>query len=194
MCDATTTSLYTDAQRQSLLHIAHMSIEHGLRTGRSLAVNLEDHQPALVRPRGAFVTLYIRGELHGCIGTIEAVRPLVIEVARCAFSAAFEDPRFDVVTIDSLPWIKVHISVLTLPEPLIVHDEADLLRQLRPGIDGLVLEEPASGRRSTFLPAVWNTLPYPGDFVTQLKLKAGLPADYWSPTLQLSRYTAESIR
>lgn len=193
MPDTIATSTFTDAQRQVLLRIAHQSIEQGLRTGLPLAVTPAEYEPALVQCRGAFVTLYVRDELHGCIGTIEASRPLVTEVARCAFAAAFEDPRFDVLTAEDVAWVDIHISVLSSPAPMAVLDEADLLRQLRPGIDGLVLDDPVSGRRGTFLPAVWEKLPDPRDFLTQLKLKAGFPADDWSSTLRFARYTAESI-
>jgi AmmeMemoRadiSam system protein A len=193
LCDLPHTSSFTDQQRRELLQLAHRSIETGMRTGQPPTVDATAYDAALARPCGAFVTLHLHGQLHGCIGTVEPIRPLAVEVTRCAYAAAFEDPRFDLLTPDDLPGLQVHVSVLSTPSPMHVAGEGDLLRQLRPGIDGLVLEDAASGRRSTFLPAVWEKLPDPIDFVTQLKLKAGLPADHWSPSLQWSRYTAESI-
>ncbi len=193
MHDATATLAFTDAQQQTLLQLARAAVESGLRTGRPMPIDPADHDPALAQTRAAFVTLHVGGELHGCIGTIEPARPLVAEVARCAFGAAFEDPRFEPIAREDLPFLDIHISVLTPPQPLHADDEADLIRQLRPGIDGVVLEDEALGRRGTFLPAVWDKLPDPRDFVTQLKIKAGLPPDHWSPTLQWYRYTAQSI-
>ncbi len=85
----------------------------------------------------------------------------------------------------------LHISILSPPETLVVESEEDLLRRLRPGVDGLILAE--GPRRGTFLPAVWDALPEPRLFVQHLKQKAGLPSDYWSATLTLARYTTESI-
>lgn len=141
--------------------------------------------------RATFVTLEIGGALRGCIGVLEAIRPLVVDVARNAFAAAFEDPRFPRLTRAELPRLDIHISVLTPPEPMHFDSEADLLRQIRPGIDGLILED--RGRRGTFLPSVWEQLPKPDEFFEHLRHKAGLPGGYWSETLIVSRYTTESF-
>ena len=66
------------------------------------------------------------------------------------------------------------------------------MSKLRPGVDGLVLEE--RGQRGTFLPSVWESLPSPRQFLAQLKVKAGLPADYWSDSIKVERYTVEDIK
>lgn len=183
----------TAAQGAALRDIARRSIEHGLSTGRALSVDPAGLDPSLAEPRGAFVTVEVGGELHGCIGSIEAHRPLAVEVARSAFAAAFEDPRFEPLTRDDLPRLGLHIAVLSPPRPIVCRDEEDLLAQLRVGIDGVVLEEPALSRRSTFLPAVWEKIDRPRPFIEQLKLKAGLSPDYWSPTLRFSRYSAQAF-
>lgn len=185
-------STFTPRQQDDLLRLARDAIERGLRHGTCVPVDHAD-DPELAQPSGAFVTLYVAGELHGCIGSIEPVRPLAAEVARCAYAAAFEDPRFPPLRPEELDELDIRISVLHPPRTMVVADEADLLRQLRPGVDGLVLEDPPTGRRSTFLPAVWEKLADPHEFVTQLKLKARLRADEWPTTLRWSRYTAESI-
>lgn len=177
------------AGRQRLLEVAHDSIEHGLRHGRALPVDAHTYPETLRAPRATFVTLHEDGELRGCIGTLEAYRPLVEDVANNAFSAAFRDPRFEPLHTDEFPRLDIHISVLGLPQPMKFRDEADLLAQLRPGIDGLILT--ASGHRGTFLPSVWESLPHPEDFLRHLKRKAGLPAYYWSPEIQVQRYTTE---
>ena len=112
----------------------------------------------------------------------------MVENAR---AAAFHDHRFAPLERRELATLDMHLSILTPSEPFPVADEAELLRELVPGEDGLVLEEGL--RRSTFLPQVWESLPDPRDFVRQLKRKAGLPPDHWSPTLAFRRYRVESI-
>jgi AmmeMemoRadiSam system protein A len=115
----------------------------------------------------------------------------VVDVAGNAFRSAYRDPRFEPVAVEELPQLSYHISVLSPPEPLVVGSEAELLSALRPGVDGLILRE---GRAAaTFLPAVWKSLPEPRAFVRELKQKAGLPRDHWSPAVRLFRYTAEDI-
>lgn len=142
--------------------------------------------PALREPGATFVTLMLGGQLRGCIGSLAASQPLADDVRDNACNAAFRDPRFP--PLDRHEWEKtrVEVSLLSRPEPLPFKDEADALAQLRPGIDGVVLT--AAGRRSTFLPQVWEQLPDPADFMAQLKLKARLPADYWGPDVRIERY------
>jgi AmmeMemoRadiSam system protein A len=148
-------------------------------------------EPAwLAEPGASFVTLKLEGELCGCIGSIQAYRPLAEDVRANALGAAFRDPRFQPLQADQLPRLRISVSVLSALEPVEWSDEADLLRRLRPGVDGLVLEH--DGHRGTFLPAVWRQLPAPGDFLRQLKRKAGLAPDFWAPDVRVSRYTVES--
>jgi AmmeMemoRadiSam system protein A len=178
--------------RELLLKVAEASIRHGLEDGLPLRVEAESYAMPLRAPRATFVTLYREGELRGCIGTLTVEKPLVEDVAARAFAAAFQDPRFPPVNTKEMEGLAISISVLSLPSPLEVTSEADLLSRLRVGVDGLILRE-GSWRRSTFLPAVWETLPDPRAFLAHLKLKAGLPADYWSDTLRFERYTTESF-
>jgi len=177
--------------RTLLLDTARSSIREGLRRGRPLRPTLDDAPPRLVEPGASFVTLQRGGRLRGCIGTLEPHQPLLTDVAANAYAAAFRDPRFPPLGEDELDDLHLHLSILHPPEPLECASEAELRRCLRPGVDGLILE--ADGRRATFLPSVWESLPDPAAFVHQLKLKAGLPADYWSDGVRLWRYTTESI-
>ena len=181
---------YTSAQRRELLAVARASIEAGLR-GERLAVKTADYPPALREPHATFVTLHVGTALRGCVGSLETRRPLVEDVAHNARAAAFEDTRFAPLTPVEFGRLQIHISVLGAPESLPSGSEADVLRQLRPGVDGLILEE--GMHRGTFLPAVWDELPAPRDFLRQLKRKAGLPVEYWSRTIRVRRYTVESI-
>jgi len=175
-----------------LLNIARASISNGLRQGQPLPIRLEDYPPVLQAPRASFVTLQINDQLRGCIGSLEAVRPLVEDVAENAFAAAFRDPRFPPVSDREFDQLDYHISILSPSKPLEFESENDLLKKLRPGIDGLILEE--RGQRGTFLPSVWESLPSPRQFLAQLKVKAGLPADYWSDSIKVERYTVEDVK
>ena len=174
-----------------MLDLAWQSIREGLARGRPAPPELEDFAGRLREPGAAFVTLHRFGELRGCIGHLEAVQPLVLDVAENAFAAAFRDPRFPPLQAWELEGLDLQISVLTAPEPLVFEDETDLVHQLRPGLDGLILED--KGRRGTFLPAVWEGLPEPERFLAELKRKAGLPTTYWSPSLRVSRYRTETF-
>ena len=145
--------------------------------------------PELHAPGATFVTLTQHGQLRGCIGALAAYQPLVQDVAVHAYAAAFEDPRFPEVRMEEFPALDVHISVLSPPEPLHFASEEELLAQLRPGKDGLILH--FRHHRGTFLPSVWEHLTDPYVFLAQLKQKAGLPLDFWSPELRVERYTTE---
>ena len=180
-----------EAERRWLIDVAWGSIRHGLAQGSSARPDLDGFHGRLRQPGAAFVTLHRLGVLRGCIGHLEATQPLVLDVADNAFAAAFRDPRFERLEDWELDGLDLDISVLTAPQPIEFRDEADLLAQLVPGEDGLILE--GEGRRGTFLPAVWDGLPEPHLFLAELKRKAGLPASYWSPTLKVSRYHTETF-
>lgn len=145
--------------------------------------------PALHEAAATFVTLTQHGDLRGCIGSLEAWRPLFKDVQENAIAAAFRDPRFTPLTQQELAITRVEVSLLTTPETLNFSSEADALSQLRPKIDGLIFS--AGPRRSTFLPQVWEQLAEPRDFLAHLKQKAGLPAKYWGTDVRLERYTVK---
>jgi AmmeMemoRadiSam system protein A len=182
---------YSKTEQQQLLQLARASITHKLRYATELQVQADDFPPHLRELRACFVTLKMETQLRGCIGGMEATQPLVIEVAARACDAAFRDPRFTPVQANEFDQLNIHISVLNPMEPVAFTNREDLLRQLRPGIDGLLIEDgPYHG---TFLPAIWEALPKKEDFLKQLMLKAGLPSDYWSSTLRIHRYTCSSF-
>jgi len=183
--------MYNDEQRDALLAIARDCIEHGLAHGEPLEVDLAGLPDPLCEARASFVTLEKDGQLRGCIGTLEARRPLAEDIAQNAYAAAFRDPRFAPVTPEEWPTIDLQISILSPPEAMRVTSEEDLLDQLRPGIDGLILEE--GHARATFLPSVWAHTPDPRNFLRHLKHKAGLPPHYWSDSIRAYRYTTESF-
>ncbi len=145
--------------------------------------------PWLQAPGATFVTLTRDGRLRGCIGSLEAQRPLWQDVCANAVHAALHDPRFPPLTAEEPPATRIEVSLLSPQTPLRFSSEAEALAQLRPGVDGVALEY---GRhRGTFLPQVWEQLPTREEFLAHLKRKAGLPARFWAADIRLSRYTVE---
>lgn len=142
----------------------------------------------LSEPGASFVTLTKHGELRGCIGTLVAHRSLKDDVQSNARAAAFQDPRFAPVEAAELPQLRFEVSVLSALRPVEVSDERTT-RALVPTGVGVVLE--AGFHRATFLPQVWEQLPDPETFWLHLKLKAGLSAQYWDSSVQVSTYTVE---
>jgi AmmeMemoRadiSam system protein A len=175
----------------ALRKLALDSIRHGLENGNPLEPDLDRFDEVLKAPGAVFVTLNLHGHLRGCVGSFEASRPLLQDVARNAYSAAFMDFRFPPVSERELSEIEVHISLLTPLEPFEVANREDLLKRLRPGVDGLLLDDPP--HRSTFLPQVWESLKDPEDFLGELLMKAGLPRDHWSSTIRFQRYGVEEF-
>lgn len=129
--------------------------------------------------------------MRGCIGSLEPHRPLVRDVAHNAFDSAFSDPRFQAVRPDELQALDIEISVLSPISPMWVANETQLLEEIRPHVDGVVLED--GWRRATFLPKVWETLDTPASFIGELKRKAGMPIDYWSSSMRVYRYHTETF-
>jgi AmmeMemoRadiSam system protein A len=159
-------------------------------TGRPLREGPPDSP--LLRGNGAsFVTLECGGRLRGCIGSLDPIRPLWRDAMRNAVRA-MHDPRLPAVTATDWPGLDVRVTVLGPLEPVAVGDASALLALLRPGVHGLFLTE--GTRRATFLPTVWGKLPDPAAFLAALLVKGGWPARYWSPGLNVCRYTAQEFR
>ena len=180
------------AHSARLLEIARSSLEHGVAFGCAAVPDPAAEPPALREPGASFVTL--RGpcaSLRGCVGTIEPVRALAVDVAENAFRASFCDPRFAPLCAEEIRALRLHISVLGPLERLDVRCEEELVARLRPGVDGLVLR--VGALRGTFLPAVWESLAEPREWLRALKRKTGLPADFWSEEVEVLRYATTSI-
>jgi len=165
-----------------LLRVAREAIDHALGL-----VDLSKPEDLILRESAAsFVTLTLNDELRGCIGSIEAYRPLLEDLRHNAVAAAFEDPRFPPLTREEFSEVRIEVTLLSPLEEMAFLNEKDALSQLRPNVDGVVLSY--LERRATFLPQVWEQLPRPEDFLSYLKKKAGLSPDFWSPDLKLFRY------
>jgi len=166
-----------EIQQDVLIKIARNAIDKATSLQPLPRIDL-DNLPSSLQENGAsFVTLTVNGRLRGCIGTLEAYQPLALDVQEHAIAAALEDPRFPKVQPSELHDIRIEVSVLTPKVPLSYSGPDDLLHQLKPGIDGVVLQD--GFRRATFLPQVWDQLPEPEQFLSHLCRKMGAPADLW---------------
>ncbi len=177
--------------RRRLLGIATRSIRHGFARGKKYEVDLDGLPPALREHRATFVTLELNQRLRGCIGSLRVRRPLAADVAHNAQAAAFHDPRFPPLEEDELAALDVKVSVLSPQESIGAESEAGLISRLRPGIDGLIIEDGA--KRATFLPSVWRGIPEPVRFVRELAAKADWPAGRWPGAACAWRYTTEEF-
>lgn len=194
--DATTTAQHnpssssnpSDARGPTLLALARAAIASAL----GQAQHADEHAPWLQVPGACFVTLTQAGELRGCIGSLQAQRPLLADLKTNAVAAALHDPRFAPLTLLELPGTAIEVSLLSPLQGLHFDSQADALAQLRPHIDGIVFTY--RNWRSTFLPQVWEQLPSASEFMAHLKHKAGLPPDFWAPEVQLQRYTVAKFK
>ncbi len=177
--------------RDDLLQLAKQAVVYGLEYKSVLPVNLTDYPNELQQQRACFVTLNIDKQLRGCIGSLQAHQALVMDIAKNAYSAAFSDPRFPPVSKPELEQLSYHISILNPAELMTFTSQEDLLQQIRPKIDGLILQY--QNFRGTFLPSVWESLTTREQFLAHLNVKAGLPADFWHDDTQIWRYTTEMI-
>ena len=181
----------TQDDQQTCLNVASQSIKHGLQEGKALQVSTFDYSADLQQHLASFVTLHKNAELRGCIGSLEAHQPLIDDIAEHAYAAAFQDPRFPQLQNNEFEQLEIEISVLSKPELMTFESEEDLLQQIRPEIDGLIIEH--GYHRGTFLPSVWEQLPDKKEFLNHLKMKAGLSIDWWDSAVKISRYETYSF-
>ncbi|MBT3990613.1 MAG: AmmeMemoRadiSam system protein B [Rhodospirillaceae bacterium] len=182
------------AHGQTLLHVGAAAILTHLKGSGPMRLSLKEFAEPLRDHGACFVTLNKNDQLRGCIGSIQAWRPLLTDVAENACKAAFGDNRFPKLTLAEIEGggITMSISVLSPQTKMEFTSEADFLSQLHPGVDGIVLQE-GQTKRGVFLPVVWEQLPDPKKFLSHLKRKASLPEDYWSDSLQAWRYVTEGV-
>ena len=178
----------TNSEKDTLLKVARAAITRAVDNMPSEHTSVTE-QTANLREHGAsFVTLTINEQLRGCIGTMEAYQPLILDVQEHAVAAAMSDYRFSALRKDELPLIKIEISRLTPLKELTYTDPEVLCQSLRIGIDGVLIK--AQGRSATFLPQVWDQLPTPEEFLSHLCAKMGAAPDFWQHQ-KLDVYTYE---
>ena len=151
-----------------------------------LSLDSRTETPFLYEHGACFVTLMQTGQLRGCIGSLQAYRPLLDDVKENALAAAFRDPRFKPLAASEYNEICIEVYLLSPLKAMTISNEEDALTQFQPGVDGVVLH--CGDKRGTFLPQVWESLPEPRRFLEELKRKAGLPGDFWSGEIRLFRY------
>lgn len=187
-------SLLNHKEQQALLAYARRAIGQALQKMNAVQTEPLLNEPVFQEKRAVFVTLTKKQILRGCIGSLAAVESLAASVRRNAVNAAFHDPRFPPLSLQELAKVQIEISVLSPPQALPCNDANDLLQQLQPGVDGLILDGPG-GSRATFLPQVWKQLPQPADFLAALCHKAGLSADAWKKSgISYQRYRVQSFK
>lgn len=171
---------FSPNERILLIRLAHDAILSSLE-GRE--ISLHPPTPHLAEPRGAFTTLYLRGELRGCVGYVFAVSPVYRAVSDTARAAAFEDTRFPPVTLVEASSLKIELSILSLPQPI-------PSESVEVGRHGLLISK--AGNRGLLLPQVptehnWDRI----TFLEQTCRKAGLPLDAWKNGATIEAFTAE---
>ncbi|AMO55280.1 hypothetical protein GZ77_11100 [Endozoicomonas montiporae] len=174
-------------QQKELLRFARKAIADSCRQGLPPEAPADDLPALFYEPRATFVTLQKQGNLRGCIGSLQVRRPLIEDIIHNAFAAAFRDPRFHPVAEAELNEIDIEISILSPLSGMNISSEDDLLQQLIPGQDGLVIEN--AHYSATFLPQVWEQLPQPKQFLQHLKQKAGMPVNEWPDDMKCFRYS-----
>ncbi len=168
---------------KTLLHLARAAI------GKELGFKSHDLPRTgwLEEPGATFVTVTLNGQMRGCLGTLEAHLPLIEDVRQNAVAAAFQDPRYAPLTKEEFADVVIDVALLNAPEPIRFSSEEDALAQLKPGQDGVIFKY--GSQAATFLPHAWADFPHARDFLAQLKKQAGLPEDFWSVDVNLSRFT-----
>lgn len=182
----------TEEEGKCLLEVARRTIEQHLFDRKGPKKPDADFPSIFYAHRGTFVTLTIQGGLRGCIGHITPQETLLEGIKANAINAAFQDPRFQPLTRSEWKNVKIEISILTDPKPLSYADANDLLKKLRPHVDGVILKK--GYHQSTFLPQVWEQLPDKDEFLTHLCLKAGLAGEEWRKgDLEVTTYEVQAF-
>jgi AmmeMemoRadiSam system protein A len=182
---------YTTEHKNLLLSLARESLDTYAKTGKSPSIDPSTIPKELTEKKGTFVTLTIEGALRGCIGHIEPVQEIYLDVIDNAINAGFCDPRFPELSQAEIEVVSIEISILSLPKKLTVQDSDSICKTLRPRIDGVILEK--DGHRATFLPQVWDELTDAESFLSELSHKAGLSPDSWKKGATLYVYQVESF-
>ena len=191
VCQASATYI-GQAEEEELLRIAYRSLEEAVCYDREWKPELAQLPPKLQELGSSFVTLHTHGELHGCIGTVVPVRPLALDVAANAVSAALNDPRFPPLLPEELPFTAIEISVLGPLQLIQYRNVQELMQKIRPGIDGVLVKR--GWHRGLLLPQVWRQIPSCEEFLAHVALKAGLsPSVYEEPGTEVYVFQVQSF-
>jgi uncharacterized protein len=181
------------AEQDILLKIARSAIIKAVNGQALEEINLEQFSPILREDGASFVTLTVKERLRGCIGAIEAYQPLILDVQEHAVAAALDDYRFPSVRMSEIQIIQIEISRLSPLQALEYSKPNDLIEKIRVDLDGVLIKY--NGRRATFLPQVWEKVTGKDQFLSQLCLKMGSPADLWrNQKIQVFTYQVEHFK
>ena len=187
-----TTKWLSEDEGKYLLGVAREAIKNRLSNIEEPQIKWKEIPEKFQARLGTFVTVTIEDNLRGCIGHIIPREALIEGIKENAINAAFKDPRFHPLTKEEFNRIEIEISILTSPEELFYTDAEDLLKKLRPGIDGVIIKK--GFYEATFLPQVWEQLSEKEEFLSHLCLKAGLSSDSWKKEkLHISTYQVQAF-
>lgn len=181
---------FTEAEKNELKVLVRKALKEAV-INHALLPATEPVSTALLNIKPCFITFHVKDKLRGCIGTYSEDNPLWDNVRQYTFYSACRDYRFEPISKSELSDVNFTISILSALQQLPNTGEADLLQLLRVGEDGLLLKQ--SQRSAIFLPAVWEKLPTPDEFVTALKEKGGWDSDYWSPDIEIFIFSTDII-
>lgn len=181
----------TDEQRAVLKTLAFESVRYTVCHNSLLPIAAEEFSERLQQPCATFVTLRSNGKIRASAGVTTPVRPLILDIVHNAHQVCFQDFQRTTVKESELAHLTIDLSLLSEPQELHFKSEIELLKKIKPGIDGLILEDQLA--HATFLPAMWGHLQTTEEFLSHLKIKAGLPPDYWSPQLRVFRYSTTTV-
>ena len=183
------------AEKEALLSVAREAILYSTQNKKLPRINLNDYSENLKENGASFVTLHTKhnNKLRGCIGSLEAYQPLILDVQVHSISAAMEDYRFPPVKFEEVDNLHIEISRLTPPIPIKYSNPEELPDLLRAGVDGVIIQD--GFKRATFLPQVWQQLPDPKLFLSQLCSKMGVNSKLWqTKILEVSIYEVEEFQ
>lgn len=159
---------------------------------KSLSSSMIEYPQVLSEMGAVFVTLEKNGNLRGCIGSIIPQRALIDDIIANAKNAAYNDPRFKPVEKSEIKDLSIAVSLLSLPVPMNFKDEEDLLDQIRPNIDGIIIKD--GNYQAVYLPSVWELIPDKKEFLNSLKVKAGMSPNHFSKTFEAYRFVTSYIK
>jgi len=184
--------MFAETYGQDLLQIVSRTLSEVVSGKKHYSPSRKDYDEVLFDKGASFVTLKKNNELRGCIGTVIPHTAIAHDIADNAYRAAVEDNRFQPLTESELPEISFSVSLLSGLERVHYQNEADLLRQIQPGVDGIIIRD--GDRQGLFLPSVWEELPEKSEFMKNLKIKAGMNPSFWSNNIKVYRFRTVEIK
>ncbi len=177
--------------KEAILQIVEKSLFKAVKNNKIYTPKRNEYNNVLFNKGASFVTLEKNNKLRGCIGSLLPTNAIATDLAKNTFSAAKNDSRFKPINENELKEITFKVSLLTGFEKIEFASYDDLLKQIKPKIDGLLIKD--GERQGLFLPSVWEDIHNKKEFLTELKIKAGLSPNYWSDNIEVFRFRTVEI-